>query len=212
MNSRCLSNGMKQDLIKPLTFAVLGDNQGNDDVLARIIDEINGTDASFLIHLGDLVPSGQEREYDSFLEVMTALEIPWFAVPGNHDVRGEGMTHFERLIGPREYGFDLGGYQFLFHGHLFPEHDGSTAVLAGGAARQPTGDTDLYALSAHGSPGKKSFLPGSGDVKAFMEQVTDPDNGVQGLFTGHIHMFHHDENGRDDPGGQRWCRGQAVCR
>ncbi|MDW7672413.1 MAG: metallophosphoesterase [Bacillota bacterium] len=183
----------EQDLSHPLTFAVLGDNQGNDDVLARIIDGINGTDAAFLIHLGDLVPSGQEGEYDSLLEVMSVLEIPWFAVPGNHDVRGEGMAHFEQRIAPREHGFDLGGYQFLFMDTSslnMTERQLSWLEEQLGSQRE----TLLFMHCPPTDPRGRShsFLDPAMGV-AFLEQVTDPDNGIRGLFTGHIHMFHHDE-------------------
>ncbi|MEN1759671.1 MULTISPECIES: metallophosphoesterase family protein [Anoxynatronum] len=195
---------------KPLIMAVVGDNQGNDDVLARIIEEINETEASLLIHLGDLVPSGQPEEYSAFLETMEALTIPWYAVPGNHDVRGDGMAYFESLIGPRETGFQLGDFKFLLL-------DTSSLNMTGEqlsrleAQLNHVKDTQQL-LFMHCPPadprGRSHGFLDIGGAEAFYELIAEPELKVQGVFAGHVHLFHH----RNEAGVDHVISGGAGAR
>lgn len=63
---------------------------------------------------GDLTDHGTPEEYAHFLEIMATLDLPWLAVPGNHDQRAamraacagaswlpaEGPIHWQRDFGP----------------------------------------------------------------------------------------------------------------
>lgn len=179
-------------LEEPLDFVVVGDSQGNNDVLAHIIGEIHRTEARFLVHLGDLVPSGREEEYHEFMETMQQLQIPWFSVPGNHDVRGDGLALYEQYLAPRYYTVDMGAWRLLLM---------DTSLL--GMDREQT----QWLQGELGGNGKDQllfmhvpFVDPRGRDHAFLDQEeaailrewvhTEPSR-VKGVFAGHIHMFHN---------------------
>lgn len=96
-----------------LRFAVVGDSQGRNQALAAIVEAINQADVNFVIHLGDMVPAGQEGQYRDFLDTMAALNCPFYAVPGNHDVCGAGRDLFQQLFGPLNKTFSWAEYNFI---------------------------------------------------------------------------------------------------
>jgi hypothetical protein len=85
-----------------------------DDVIAELI----GTDAAFGVTVGDIV-------YDDlsllprYSRLMSAIGIPWYNVPGNHDVNHLAPTDrlsletFKRIFGPPYYSFDYGQVHFV---------------------------------------------------------------------------------------------------
>lgn len=44
------------------------------------------SDLDGVLFLGDLVQSGRPAEYEAFDAVIDDLQVPWFAIPGNHDL------------------------------------------------------------------------------------------------------------------------------
>lgn len=108
--------------------------------LRRAVETINarlplldGIDC--VIVSGDLTDHGTPEEYAHFAMIMADLELPWQAVPGNHDIRAamraaladadwmpaEGPIHWQRDFGP----FSVIGLDTLLeeahHGELSPE-------------------------------------------------------------------------------------------
>lgn len=172
-------------------FAVVGDSQGHNEVLAEIIEEVNRSGVDFLICLGDLVASGSEEEYIAFQETMAALDCPYYAVPGNHDVREKGADYYRSRLGPVDYHFDYGGYRFIFADSSALDLAGSQldwlgAVLDGDLP----GFVFLHVPPLDPRENDHSFLDPAG-ADAFMGLVSEPARRVQGVFSGHIHMFHH---------------------
>ena len=53
--------------------------------IAAVLPEIGPVDS--VIVTGDLTDFGSANEYARFREIMSALPLPWLAVPGNHDSR-----------------------------------------------------------------------------------------------------------------------------
>ncbi len=99
--------------------------------LERAIATINATlprlgDVECAIVTGDLTDHGTPGEYAHFLALMGALDLPWLAVPGNHDRRGamraafagrdwmlkSGPVHWTRDFGP----FSVIGLDTLLEG------------------------------------------------------------------------------------------------
>ena len=110
-------------------FAILGDNSGGPrpGVVAAGLEKLNLLHPEFVVCLGDLVegytkpdgsPAGVEtyrdwwEEFDGFLE---ALEMPFFFLPGNHDINNPASLEVwrERFGGSREY------YHFRYKDVLF---------------------------------------------------------------------------------------------
>lgn len=172
-------------------FAVLGDSQGHNEVLAKIVEAVNRSGIDFLICLGDLVASGSKAEYRDFQETMAALNCPYYTVPGNHDIRGEGAECYRSLLGPVDYHFDLGGYRFVFADNaaldLAEEQLDWLAEILDGAL---PGFVFLHVPPEDPRGNDHTFLDPEGAGK-FLELVSEPSRRVQGVFSGHIHMFDH---------------------
>jgi predicted phosphodiesterase len=170
------------------TIALVGDSQGENDVLARIIAEINDTGACFLIHLGDMVPSGTPDEFRSFLATMAKLQIPWYSVPGNHDVRYDGLRFYDSNLAPSRYYFDWAGIRFLFL------DSSSLGFPANNMAwlRETLAQGQDALLFMHVPPldprGRDHAFLDRDEARAFMDLIEQ--HAVRGVFSGHIHMFH----------------------
>lgn len=174
-------------------FALVGDSQGHNEVLAEIVQEVNEAGVDFMICLGDVVASGSEEEYIAFQETMQALECPYYAVPGNHDIREKGFDHFSSRLGPVDYHFDYGGYRFIFADSAAMDFsEAQRGWLAGVLDGELPGFVFLHVPPLDPRENDHSFLDPAG-AEAFVELVAEPDRQVQGVFSGHIHMFHHRE-------------------
>jgi predicted phosphodiesterase len=95
----------------PLAFALIGDTPYNESeaaVLDRVIDEMNGEDLAFVIHVGDIT-GGLGPCTDAWLEArkrqFERSKHPFVVVPGDNewvDCHRSGMDPLERLAKFRE--------------------------------------------------------------------------------------------------------------
>jgi hypothetical protein len=95
----------------PLSFALIGDTPYNESeaaVLDRVIDEMNGEDLAFVIHVGDIT-GGLGPCTDAWLEArkrqFERSKHPFVIVPGDNewvDCHRSGMDPLERLAKFRE--------------------------------------------------------------------------------------------------------------
>ncbi len=92
------------------SFAVMGDSQGHNEVLAAALNKSTGCD--FIIHCGDLTASGTRAEYAAVELALNESRIPVMTTRGNHDVKNEGAKEYEARFGPAQYWFDYGGVRF----------------------------------------------------------------------------------------------------
>ena len=87
---------------------------GGDDVAAyygldtrtalkRAIDQINALDPrpDVCLVTGDIVESATPQEYALARSALQRLSMPWYAIPGNHDERGEFRRAFAGTLTPR---------------------------------------------------------------------------------------------------------------
>jgi len=110
---------------EPQRFSVIffGDTQPADmqDIahLAHdVVEPLIGTDAAFGMTLGDLVHDKLEL-HASLNEVIAQIGVPWYNVPGNHDMDYSAATdrhadeNWELTYGPPYYSFDYGPVHFV---------------------------------------------------------------------------------------------------
>ena len=102
----------------PLRFAVVGDSRGNNTVFEEVMAGAQKEGAQFIIHTGDIVGEGSERQYEWILDELQemALKVPFCAVPGNHDLAagpGNRRIFYERAFGPRQYWFSCANALFV---------------------------------------------------------------------------------------------------
>lgn len=104
------------------SFAVFGDNQGNDELLSELITSWNRDQSlDFIVNLGDFTVHGKKTEYQSFLKKTALLKVPMRYVQGNHDGVAGGWRNFEKLIGPAYYAFDHDDCRFIVLNNAFRE-------------------------------------------------------------------------------------------
>lgn len=103
-------------------FVIFGDRTGGPrdgvEVLAEAVRETNLLDPDLVMTVGDLIEGyNTTREWmpqmQEYTGIMNQLEMPWFPVPGNHDIywRGDDRppghheASYERHFGPLWYWF-----------------------------------------------------------------------------------------------------------
>lgn len=166
-------------------FAVLGDSQGKNDILAQILDSLDGCD--FVIHCGDLTPSGADSEFEAVEETLNASGVPVFTTPGNHDARLGDLGAYVSRFGPADYAFTYSGVGFAF----VDSSDLSVTEAELERARTGLGDAATKIMVMH-APSYDPFGANHTLDAASCDRVQAfaLDNGLAGVYSGHIHAFH----------------------
>lgn len=105
-------------------FVITGDSNTlepleQSDIIKGQIREFNVLKPELVLHVGDMVLGGAAEgvpaQWDLFDETFKALEPPFFAAPGNHDVSDAATEKLwlERM-GPTHYSFEYGNACFIF--------------------------------------------------------------------------------------------------
>ncbi|MCU4743485.1 metallophosphoesterase family protein [Natronoglomus mannanivorans] len=93
-----------------------------EERLEATVESVNRTpDLDAVCFVGDLVQRGTQAEYEAFDRVLADLEVPFYAVPGNHDLLADGsretlsLAEFEGRYTPGElpYHQRIGGVDLL---------------------------------------------------------------------------------------------------
>jgi len=166
-------------------FAVLGDSQGKNDTLAQILESLDGID--FIIHCGDLTPSGADSEFKAVEEALNASGIPVFATPGNHDARLGELGAYVNRFGPAEYAFTYSGLRFVF----MDSSDLSITDEELERAKEAFGDAQTKIMVTH-VPSYDPFGSNHTLDAASCDRVQAfaLDNGLAGVYSGHVHAFY----------------------
>lgn len=103
-------------------FAIAADRTGKNrpGVFAEAVDKLNLLKPEFVLSIGDFIEGKTEdnaeldRQWDEFDEMVTKLEMPFFYVPGNHDISNEVMAEkWGQRLGPSYYHFVYRNVLFL---------------------------------------------------------------------------------------------------
>lgn len=176
-----------------LRFAVIGDSHGRNDILAAALREAEGCE--FVFHCGDMTPSGQPSEYEALEVALGISAVPVMTTPGNHDVKLGGDREYQGRFGP-------GAYSFEYSGTVFASVDSSDQVIDD---RELDWLKDVF----EGAQRKimvthMPFYDPFGDnhtlEAASCERVRDfvLEEGIDAVFTGHIHAFSQTRLGNTD--------------
>lgn len=87
------------------------DKSDNFDKLAYYADKVN---ASLMLHSGDCVDDGDEKEFQKWTRRAEVMPVPVFTAIGNHDLYNDGWDEFKRYIGPSVFRFAYGPADFIF--------------------------------------------------------------------------------------------------
>lgn len=114
-------------LAKPLTassghkegvnFVVISDTHDYYDGLEKQVRYINKNRDyyDFAVVSGDVSNVGLQSELERSYEFLGRLKIPFFVVPGNHDLLIDGHEIFKAMFGKLSFSFDFGGATFIFY-------------------------------------------------------------------------------------------------
>ncbi len=93
-------------------------NREIDYIRDDVVSELVGTQAAFGITLGDIMYNDLSL-YDRYNGIVAAAGIPFFNVPGNHDMNFDAeddrfaLETFRRHFGPTYYAFEYGKVSFI---------------------------------------------------------------------------------------------------
>ncbi len=103
------------------SFIVLGDNRPSGgakqpEVYKQLLEYIVEENADFYANVGDIVYSGELREYEDFVKVTSVIKIPLFIAEGNHEnqIGKTAQKNFMSFFGKLFYSFDYGNSHFIF--------------------------------------------------------------------------------------------------
>ena len=108
-----------KSLDAPYHFVVIGDSGDGAKTYKSLLKSIVDRKPDFVIHLGDMVSTTREEEWNSFSKISEILRVPFFPVAGNHDVgsrpRGEETyrNQFRLPGGKTYYSFRAGECLFI---------------------------------------------------------------------------------------------------
>jgi hypothetical protein len=103
-------------------FAIVSDRTGGhrEKVFSRAVDRLNLLQPEFVVSVGDLIEGGRKKpekiveEWTEFDGYAKKLTMPFFYVPGNHDVGNEGIDKiWQERLGRRYYHFVYKNVLFL---------------------------------------------------------------------------------------------------
>lgn len=80
----------------------------------RVIDELNDLGPDIVVVTGDLTDMGFHPEFQKAHSLLGRLECPnMMVLPGNHDARNVGDTHFEEFFGARDSELECDGVRVI---------------------------------------------------------------------------------------------------
>lgn len=102
--------------------------------LVQAVAQINEMNCDFVVFAGDLVHHASDSAFDRFLSIIGELDIPFYLVPGNHDVgnipNDSTLSYYREKLGADYYTFTHGGYAFVMvNSQLWKNHIGEESDL-----------------------------------------------------------------------------------
>jgi 3',5'-cyclic AMP phosphodiesterase CpdA len=121
----CRSTTPHADSTQTFTFVQLCDPQlGFSDYeqdktsLRQAVRQINTLNPDFVVLCGDMVNTADNRSYADFKDIMGGLAMPYYCVPGNHDVgnepTAESLRNYRTTIGRDYFVHEHKGTAFVF--------------------------------------------------------------------------------------------------
>lgn len=177
------------------TFAIVGDlhlTEGNAEMLRNIIDRAKAAGDAFLILLGDIVDSGEEKDFAAAKKVIseTGWEGKVFPVIGNHDIAFDGWKYYKGIFGPSRYRLSIGNALFL----VVDSADGAV-----GRTQRSWLEEELRGSGAKNKFILSHYLPIIPGVQSYLKLANEEEGaglmslaklyGVKGWLGAHYHSY-----------------------
>ncbi len=185
-------------------FAVIGDLEGPNGMTDTILNQLSQENIEFVIHTGDIVNTGEEKEKRKNIltmqEKIDTLPFPFYTLPGNnemvYDENLEIRTHalYKELINENLYTqFDFNNVRFFLLDNSYRRFgfdDTELQWLEKNLKNNSQPFTLLFYHRPIDVPGQEFF--GDDETKFSREQNAKFKNVIQNytidhIFNGHIH-------------------------
>jgi 3',5'-cyclic AMP phosphodiesterase CpdA len=162
------------------------------NLMNRVIVELNELDPDIIVNTGDLTNEGYRQEYKAWCAYRDRIRAPMVTVTGNHDARNVGYLHFEELIGPRHWSTEVRGVRIVGVDSSEPDiNDGQIGRERYEWIKHEFGvpaELKVFALHHHLLP-----VPGTGRERSVVNDAGDLlevliESGVQLVLSGHKHV------------------------
>lgn len=186
----------------PVSFAVVGDTQGNPKVWGRIAALMARERPSFIVHVGDLVQYGPNKNdwTDEFFKPASELFrfYPFYPAIGNHEMNHDWFYQYVCLPDPEWfYTVKKGNVLFVFANTNKDILPGSEQYKKLEKILASSGET--WKMMVHHHPVYTSSENSYGNSWFQSQNHGDPNEmhlkklyetyGVDVVFNGHIHMY-----------------------
>ena len=122
----CSFNPLTRGKSRSFTFVQLCDPQlgfsdyeGDKESLRQAVRQINALGPDFVVICGDMVNTATNSSYADFKVIVRAFTMPYYCVPGNHDVgntpTAESLLNYRATIGEDYYAMEHKGISFTFY-------------------------------------------------------------------------------------------------
>ena len=179
--------------VSDYNFAVAGDSRDGDAIYRQVLQRVSSDGSAFLIHLGDMVPTGSASDWTNFRALMKDFHLPFYPVPGNHEMIKGTLADFVRNgdAPATHYSFDRGAVHFtLLDSDTGKLNDAELAFLDHDLAETQSPVKMVFLHHPPFDPAGGSHILDSGNEQ-FMKIVAA--RGVQYVFAGHIHCYEEGE-------------------
>lgn len=190
LSTRTVTIAPLQKNLKRYTYAVLGDSRHRTKIHKKILKQIARSKALFAINLGDVMNHGTHKEYMDFLDEISDFPLPYYIVPGNHEIIAKGgFGRFLKYVSPVDYSFDLGNYHFVLLDSAKASFKDSQFTWLENELKGHKNNFVFHHVppfSPH--PAKKRHVIASKNQSARFVRIMEKYN-VKAMFAGHIHAF-----------------------
>jgi len=106
----------------PIRFAIMGDRTGGHvpGIFREMVIEVERLKPDFVMCVGDLIEGYYDdsariaAEWDEFMEIVEPFSMPFYYMPGNHDIWSDyAETQYRKYAGEPNYSFDHRGVHFV---------------------------------------------------------------------------------------------------
>ncbi|MEL7586099.1 MAG: metallophosphoesterase [Prolixibacteraceae bacterium] len=186
----------------PVSFTVVGDTQGNPEVWGKIAGLMARERPSFVIHVGDLVQYGPNKDdwADEFFRPASELFrfYPFYPAIGNHEMNHDWFYRYVCLPDPEWfYTAKKGNVLFVFANTNMDILPGSDQYKK--LEKILAASTETWKIMVHHHPVYTSSENAYGNTWFQTQTHGDPNEmhlkklyetyGVDVVFNGHIHMY-----------------------
>lgn len=179
-----------------LTFAVIGDTEGHEDVYRSALKIAKERGASFILHTGDVSADGTAADLQRMAQVGEESGLKITAAIGNHDTRDDGTSDlFRTYFNDPNTAFDRGGYRFLILDNANRKVGFSESTIAWLTQDLAAHPKTAYVIVFHrpfmlpfgaifGDDETPASRPTNDRVIALLKTVK-----ITAIFTGHLHIY-----------------------